>query len=97
MAGVEAGGDRQDLHERVRVHSRDAGKVVKEQGEANDLMARLQADDAFAGVDLSATLDPVKYIGRAPEQTRRFVQQVVAPIRDRYSDALTGEAGELKV
>ncbi|QDT15326.1 adenylosuccinate lyase [Alienimonas californiensis] len=97
MAGVEAGGDRQDLHERVRVHSRDAGRVVKEQGEANDLIARLQADDAFAGVDLSATLDPKKYIGRAPEQTRRFVEQVVGPIRERYADALTGAAGELKV
>ncbi|MFH5804532.1 adenylosuccinate lyase [Alienimonas sp. DA493] len=97
MAGVEAGGDRQDLHERVRVHSRDAGKVVKEQGEANDLIARLQADDAFAGVDLTAALDPKKYIGRAPEQTRRFVEQVVAPIRERYRDALTGDAGELKV
>ncbi|NNJ26845.1 adenylosuccinate lyase [Alienimonas chondri] len=97
MAGVEAGGDRQDLHERVRVHSRDAGKVVKEQGEANDLIARLQADDAFAGVDLSAALDPVKYIGRAPEQTRRFIADVVAPIRQRYPDTLTGDAGELKV
>jgi adenylosuccinate lyase len=97
MAGVEAGGDRQDLHERVRVHSREAGRAVKERGEANDLMTRLQTDDAFAGVDLSAALDPVKYIGRAPEQARRFVERVVAPIRERYADALAGDAGELKV
>ena len=97
MAGVEAGGDRQDLHERVRVHSREAGRAVKERGEPNDLIARLRSDDAFAGVDLSAALDPHKYIGRAPEQTRRFVEQVVAPIRARYPEALAGGAGELKV
>ena len=97
MAGVEAGGDRQDLHERVRVHSREAGRAVKERGEPNDLIARLRGDDAFAGVDLSAALDPRKYIGRAPEQTRRFVAEVVDPIRERYADALAGGAGELKV
>ena len=97
MAGVEAGGDRQDLHERVRVHSREAGRAVKERGEPNDLIARLRSDDAFGGVDLSAALDPHKYIGRAPEQTRRFVERAVAPIRERYSEALAGEAGELKV
>ena len=97
MAGVEAGGDRQDLHERVRVHAREAGRAVKERGEPNDLIARLKADDAFAGVDLSAALDPRNYIGRAPEQTRRFVAEVVGPIRERYADALGGGAGELKV
>ena len=97
MAGVEAGGDRQDLHERVRVHSREAGRAVKERGEANDLIARLKADDAFAGVNLDAALDPRRYIGRAPQQARRFVAEVVAPLRERHADALTGSAGELKV
>ena len=97
MAGVEAGGDRQDLHERVRVHSREAGRAVKERGEPNDLIARLKSDDAFAGVDLDGALDPKKYIGRAPEQTRRFVAEVVGPVREQYAAALTGPAAELKV
>ena len=97
MAGVEAGGDRQDLHERVRVHSREAGRAVKERGQPNDLIARLKADDAFARVDLDGALDPKNYIGRAPEQTRRFVRDVVGPVRERHAAALTGPAAELKV
>ena len=97
MAGVEAGGDRQDLHERVRVHSREAGRAVKERGEPNDLIARLKSDDAFAGVDLNDALDPRRYIGRAPEQTRRFVAEVVGPIREKHAAARTGPAAELKV
>ena len=60
MAAVAAGGDRQDLHERIRRHSRAAAAVVKEQGGMNDLMARLAGDPAFAGVDLAAALDPAE-------------------------------------
>src|SRR5208337_2839609 len=66
MAGVAAGGDRQDLHERIRRHSQAAAAVVKEQGGRNDLLDRLAADEAFAAVDLKGALDPLKFVGRAP-------------------------------
>jgi len=56
MAAVTAGGDRQDLHERIRLHSLAAADRVKQQGEANDLMSRLAADEAFASVDLDAMI-----------------------------------------
>ena len=72
MAAVAAGGDRQDLHERIRRHSQAAAAVVKEQGGANDLMARLAADPALAGVDLAAALKPAKFIGRAPSRSMSF-------------------------
>ena len=84
MAAVAAGGDRQALHERIRRHSRAAAAVVKEQGGPNDLLARLAADPAFAGVDLAAALDPSKFIGRAPQQVDEFLSGVVAPIRAKY-------------
>lgn len=84
MAGVKAGGDRQDLHERIRQHSRAAGAEVKEKGLPNDLLARLAGDPAFAGIDLTSALDPAKFIGRAPEQVDEFLADVVAPIRRKY-------------
>lgn len=97
MAGVRAGGDRQDLHERIRVHSVAAAREVKEQGRPNDLMERLKADAAFAKVDLTGALDASRFVGRAPQQVESFVREVVGPIRERYSAALTGEKDELKV
>jgi len=86
MAAVAAGGDRQELHERIRRHSRDAGTVVKEQGRPNDLLERLAGDDAFANIDIGAALDPAQFVGRAPEQVDQFIDEVVAPIRNRYGD-----------
>lgn len=97
MAGVRAGGDRQDLHERIRVHSLAAARMVKEEGQANDLMARLAGDAAFAGVDLTGALDARRYVGRAPEQVDAFVRDVVGPIRERYSAALASDGEELRV
>jgi adenylosuccinate lyase len=96
MAAVAAGGDRQDLHERIRRHSQAAAAVVKEQGGQNDLMDRLAADSAFAKVDLKRALDPGRFVGRAPEQVAEFVRDVVDPIRRQYADALTTTA-EVKV
>ncbi len=84
MAAVQAGGDRQDLHERIRQHSQAAAAVVKEQGGANDLLTRLKKDAAFSKVDLEAAIDPTKLTGRSPEQVDEFLVEVVAPIRDRY-------------
>ena len=92
MAAVEAGGDRQELHERIRVHSQEAAAVVKQEGGDNDLIERLARDDAFSSLDLKAALDPVKFVGRAPEQVDEFIQQVVDPIRTKYPAALGGEA-----
>ena len=84
MAAVAAGGDRQDLHERIRRHSQAAAQVVKTEGGANDLLKRLSFDEAFAKVDLGAALDPSQFVGRAPEQVDQFVAEVVEPIRSRY-------------
>ncbi len=92
MAAVAAGGDRQDLHERIRRHSQAAGAVVKEQGKPNDLLERLAGDEAFAKVDLHAALDASQFVGRAPEQVDEFIAEVVAPIRKRYPDALQSTA-----
>ena len=85
MAAVAAGGDRQDLHERIRRHSQDAAAAVKREGRPNDLIERLAADPAFADVDLTAALNVRRFIGRAPEQVDEFIAEVVAPIRQRYA------------
>jgi adenylosuccinate lyase len=86
MAAVAAGGDRQSLHERIRLHSQAAARVVKEQGLDNDLIERLSGDPAFSGAKLGEALDPLDYVGRAPEQVDEFLADVVAPILKRYPD-----------
>jgi len=85
MAAVRAGGDRQELHERIRQHSQEAARAIKEQGRANDLLQRLTQDEAFAGVDLQAAADPMQFVGRAPEQVDQFVAEVVEPLREKYN------------
>ena len=92
MAAVEAGGDRQHLHEVIRRHSQAAATIVKEQGSENDLLVRLAGDAAFAKVNLTATLDPQKFVGRAPEQVDTFIADVVAPIRAKYPQAMSKSA-----
>lgn len=87
MSAVAGGGDRQDLHERIRRHSQAAGARVKQAGEANDLLARLAGDPAFAGVDLAKALDPARFVGRAPEQVDEFLRDHVEPLRARYAAA----------
>jgi adenylosuccinate lyase len=96
MAGVRAGGDRQELHEVIRRHSQDAAVVVKVAGKPNDLIERLRKDPAFANVNLGQVLDARQYVGRAPEQVDAFLEKVVAPIRERYKGVL-GQRVELKV
>lgn len=86
MAGVQAGGDRQQLHECIRRHSREAARQVTDLGLPNDLIDRLRDDPAFAGVDFSQTLDPRRYVGRAPQQVDAFLAEVIEPIRRRYRD-----------
>jgi adenylosuccinate lyase len=93
MRAVAAGGDRQALHERIRVHSQEAARRVKADGEPNDLIDRLRRDDAFAGVDLDAALNALDFVGRAPEQVDQFIAEHVDPIRQQYEggDALSTE------
>ena len=92
MEAVKAGGDRQDLHERLRVHAQEAGMRVKRDGLENDLIERIKSDDAFASIHHLLTedglLDPMKYVGRAVEQTQRFVEEVIEPLRERYKNEL---------
>ena len=97
MAGVRAGGDRQDLHERIRVHSQVAAAEVKQRGLPNDLIDRLQNDNGFAGIDLAGALDARKYIGRAPEQVDAFIAGQVEPVRERYRAELGGDAEAVRV
>ena len=84
MAAVQAGGDRQELHERIRVHSQEAALIVKQQGKPNDLLERLAADPAFAHVNLTTALEPSQYVGRAAEQVDEFVAEVVRPVLARH-------------
>jgi len=99
MEAASRGGDRQDLHERIRVHSMAAGAVVKVEGKPNDLLERIAADDAF-GLDadsLSALLDPDLYIGRSPEQVTAFLIEEVNPVLARYSGDMELADPELTV
>jgi len=96
MAAVKAGGNRQDLHEKIRQYSQAAASEVKRLGKPNDLIARLKEDEAFADLNFEKVLDPAAYVGRAPEQVDEFIRAVVAPIRKRYQKEL-GQKVELKV
>ena len=94
MKSVKAGGDRQALHERLRVHSHAAAAHVKLEGGKNDLLERIKADPAFPikAEEIDAVLDPALYVGRAPEQVDEFLSDVIDPILSRYPDAkLVGE------
>jgi adenylosuccinate lyase len=75
------------LHERIRQHSQAAAADVKQRGRPNDLLERLAGDPAFAGVDLSAAIDPLTLTGRSREQVDEFLAEIVAPIRQRYRQA----------
>jgi len=94
MEAVKLGGDRQELHEKIRVHAQAAGTRVKQEGLENDLIERLKADPVFASVHELLTpeklLDPMQYVGRSVEQTERFVREVVEPLRERYAGELAG-------
>lgn len=96
MAAVAAGGDRQALHERIRQQSHAAGAAIKNEGKPNDLIERLAADEAFANVDFEAAMEPTQFVGRAPEQVDDFIEEVVAPIRQRYSQG-EGLSAEVNV
>ena len=98
MDAVKAGGDRQELHVRIRELSMEAGKTVKVEGKDNNLLELIAADPAFnlSLEDLQRSMDPKKYIGRAKEQTERFVNTVVQPILDSHKELL-GVKAEINV
>lgn len=91
MAAVRAGGDRQQLHERIRQHSLAASENVKLHGGANDLLDRLRADPAFASVDWAAILDPRHFTGRAAQQVDEFLREVVRPLLQQWPPQHTQE------
>ncbi|GHS93243.1 adenylosuccinate lyase [Planctomycetales bacterium] len=93
MAAVKAGGDRQELHEKIREHSQAAAAEVKQHGRDNDLLSRLQNDAAFAAIahDFRRLADPSLYVGRAPAQVDDFVKQCVAPLKRRYGKRQLGQ------
>ncbi|MBV8318295.1 MAG: adenylosuccinate lyase [Planctomycetaceae bacterium] len=96
MAAVQAGGDRQDLHERIRAHALAAAERLKQGAGHNDLIERLRDDPAFPPVEYSQILDPRRFIGRAPDQVVDFLEDVVKPIRDAHPNRLR-QRGELSV
>ncbi len=96
MAAVKAGGDRQELHERIREHAQAAAEQVKVHGKPNDLIDRLKGDDAFSALDFETLLDARTFFGRAPQQVDEFLPVAVNPVREKYSDLL-GQTAELEI
>lgn len=90
MHCVKAGGDRQHLHELIRMHSMEAAKRVKLEGARNDLLDRIRFDENFAAIQstLDDIIDPSRYVGRAPEQTVEFVAECIDPILTKYARLL---------
>ncbi len=98
MDAVKMGGDRQELHERIRTHSMEAAKVVKVEGGKNDLIERIVNDPAFGLTlsDINKILAPKNFIGRAPGQVKEYIEQQVKPVIEANKDVLIGHS-ELNV
>jgi adenylosuccinate lyase len=98
MQAVKKGGDRQELHERLRAHSLAAARVVKEEGGKNDLLQRIAADPAFGLTmdELSQVMHPALFVGRAPEQVTEYLRDYIRPIL-KANQAILGVKAELKV
>ncbi|WHH61584.1 adenylosuccinate lyase [Petroclostridium sp. X23] len=98
MSAVKKGGDRQELHEKIRIHSMDAAKQVKVEGKHNDLIERIADDETFNLNlnELKAILNPKDFVGRSPEQVEEFVNEYIQPIL-KENEALLGVKVELKV
>lgn len=90
MDAVKNGGDRQELHEKIRVHSMEAGRMVKVEGKANDLLQRIANDPAFGMTmeQLNAIMKPENFVGRAPQQVSEFLEDVVNPVLNANKDLL---------
>ena len=94
MQAVEKGGNRQELHERLRQHAIAAGKQVKEEGLPNDMVDRIAADPAFGLTkeEIAAGLVPENFVGRAPQQVEEFIAHILKPIFDANPDAVEQHA-----
>ncbi len=99
MDAVKKGGDRQELHERIRVHALEAGRNVKDLGLNNNLIDLIAEDPLFgmSREELVAHMEPSRYIGRCPQQVEDFISECITPVLDAHSKALTGVHTELKV
>jgi adenylosuccinate lyase len=86
MAAVKRGLDRQEVHENLRRHTYAAAKRVKEQGLSNDLVERLRSEPSLYGINIDEMMEPMQYVGRAPEQVDLFLSDVVASVRNAYSN-----------
>lgn len=95
MDAVKKGGDRQELHERIRQHSMEAGKTVKMEGKKNDLLERIAADPMFGLTidELNAIMEPKNFVGRAPQQTEEYINGYVKPVIEENKE-LIEESGE---
>ena len=95
MDAVKKGGDRQELHERIRQHSMKAGKTVKMEGKKNDLLERIAADPMFGLTidELNAIMEPKNFVGRAPQQTEEYINGYVKPVIEENKE-LIEESGE---
>jgi adenylosuccinate lyase len=89
MAAVKAGGNRQELHRKISLHSQASAAQVKKFGKPNDLIARLKADIDFSKIDFDKVLNPKHYVGRAPQQVNEFIKDIVAPIQRKYRKELS--------
>lgn len=98
MDAVKMGGNRQELHEKIRELSMIAGANVKREGKENNLLELIAADPAFnmSLEDLQKTMDPSKYVGRAPLQVEKFLKEIVNPILEENRDLL-GVKAEINV
>lgn len=99
MDAVKKGGDRQELHERIRVHALEAGRNVKDLGLNNNLIDLIAEDPLFgmSREELVAHMEPSRYIGRCPQQVEDFIAECITPVLEAHSQALTGVHTELKV
>ena len=99
MEAVKAGGDRQDIHEAIRVHSQAAARVVKAEGGRNDLIERLKTDPLFASVagKLDEILKPESFTGRASGQVTDYLTDVVRPALERLKDKTAAETEAISV
>lgn len=99
MDAVKRGGNRQELHERIRVLSQEAGRNVKDLGLSNNLIDLIADDPAFGMTreELSAHMEPSAYIGCCPQQVDEFLDTCVAPVLEKYAASLSSKETELKV
>ena len=98
MSAVKKGGDRQELHEKLRIHSIAAAKVVKEEGKENDLIDRICADESFklTRAEINSILKPINFVGRSVEQVEEYISTCIKPVLEENKSIL-GESAELSV